>query len=109
MKTNNEHIIRGKKWIEAATKAFNLQQQRRRLEDQEEKAIEVLRELSLGVSSKDGDFEYTCSERKGAVDYSRKEIQEALKNINLERYRKDTKEAWALKYTAMIIVDNFKE
>jgi hypothetical protein len=89
-----DHKIRDQKWIEIAENCFKIQQVRKHYETLERRAFEHLKEISEGLSSKGGRFVYTCTFRKGSVDYAK--IPE-LKSINLELYRKQDTQAWYFK------------
>lgn len=80
-------------WVATATKLYNIKQQRKSIE-REEQALEVsLRQLSGDKSIKHDQFNYFYEIRQGNVDYG---SIPGLKGINLDAYRKPAVKVWKL-------------
>jgi len=80
-------------WVETADDLFKIKMKLKRLREEDSKLSKKLRGLSDGRTTKKGRYEYTCTPRKGPVDY--KGIPE-LSNVNLEEYRKPSVNTWKL-------------
>lgn len=89
-------IQRNNYWVE---KAQELKETQERLKFLKEKKAELeleLRSLSNNVDSYGEGYKYKIFSRPGSVDY--KLIPE-LKEIDLDKYRRDDVEFWKLSYT----------
>jgi Golgi nucleoside diphosphatase len=86
-------IERGEKWITKAREYAMVKKSLKELQENERKLQAQLIELSEGVDSKGGGYIFTCTERKGSVQY--KDIPE-LKGVNLEQFRGDSVNVWKI-------------
>ena len=86
-------------WVRAAQDLFDIQQQRKQLEQKEDILIEQLKELSAGLSSYGGGYKYEATTRLGSVDY--KAIPQ-LKGVNVDFYRKAATLVWKLSFVGKI-------
>jgi len=87
------YVVRDSIWVSVAKELKRVQEIRRTVEQQESQLIQELKKLSLGLNSRADGFIFTKSIRKGLVEY--KNIPE-LMGVDLERYRKESTEAWKL-------------
>lgn len=83
-------------WLAAANELYEIQQKIKYLETQKKRVAQHLEELSSGQDSYGKGFEYKQITVKGVVDY--KLIPE-LKDIDLEKYRKENISYWKLNFT----------
>lgn len=81
------------RWIEVASKAYELQLKRKELEDEEDQLIKELKSLSEDQSQRAGGYWFIRSERKGSIDYAQIPM---LKDINLESFRRPNTYIWKL-------------
>ena len=89
-----DYKVRGSEWIEIAEKVWQVQQARKEYERIEGKLLDMLKDLSEGLSSKGGNYVFTAGFRKGSVDYA---AIPYLKSIDLENFRKPDVATWSLK------------
>lgn len=87
-------VLQNEQWESLAARAYALTQQRKDLEKQEKEAYDLLKQLSGDMDSYYGAWEYTCTMRKGTVDYM---AIPQLKGVDLDTYRKDSVPVWSLK------------
>jgi len=80
-------------WISVADRKFKVQNELKRLREEDSQLAAKLKTLSGGKTTKRGRYEYKRSLRKGGVDY--KAIPE-LKTVDLDTYRKPEVEIWRL-------------
>jgi len=86
-------VKRKEKWADLAHEAFEASKKRKYFADVEKRLLEKLKEASENKNSSGGDFMFIKYERQGSVDY--KKIP-ALKDINLDIYRKEDVTSWKL-------------
>lgn len=91
-------------WTKISQKWLNIHRQLKSLEDEEKTLRGALIQMTENKNVTGGGIKLTRSLRKGNVQYH--QIPE-LKDIDLEKYRKEPSEVWRL--TAMNEKDNFKE
>lgn len=84
---------RGRCWIETASQLYEARIKLKELREQEEKLCNELKDLSDYKNAYGGNYLFTVSMRKGAVDY---EVVPELKGIDLEPYRKEDVSSWKL-------------
>jgi lipopolysaccharide export LptBFGC system permease protein LptF len=86
-------IERSDVWIAKARELAHLKASIKQLEARELLISQQLKDLSQGVDSKGGGYVFSCSFRKGSVQY--KNIPQ-LKGVNLEQFRGREIETWKL-------------
>ena len=84
------------KWIITAQELLDIQEKLKFLKDRKFKVESNLRELSGNKSTELEGYKYNVFTRPGLVDY--KSIPE-LKDLDLEKYRKEEQKFWKLSYT----------
>ena len=87
------YIMRDEQWVNVAKNAMKIQQERKRLELEEKKAFDLLRELSENKDSKGRGFVFTCIKRQGSIDYSKIPL---LQLMDLEPFRREASISWKL-------------
>lgn len=92
-------VKQNQEWVEKAQIVFDLQQQRKLLQEKEEMALLELKELTGDVNSYGGGFKYEVGLRIGSVDY--KSIPQ-LKGVNVDMYRKPNTNTYKLIYVGKI-------
>jgi hypothetical protein len=80
-------------WSERAQKWLQKKEELEALQLEEKKLREELIELAANQSSQGGGIRLTLSTRKGLIDY---QSIPALKEIDLEKYRKPYAKVWTL-------------
>ena len=80
-------------WIVIASQAYELAQQRKKIELEERNLLQQLKILSDNKTRSEGDFVFIKETRVGSVDYSRIAVLSAL---DLTPYRKADVEVWKL-------------
>lgn len=80
-------------WIKTASELYEIQQQRKELQELESVLKADLVRMSHHKTAIGGKFVFSLSFRKGSINY--KAIPE-LKNIDLETYRGEKVETWKL-------------
>ena len=83
----------GKKWNATAEELYDLQQQRKAIQKQEDALIKRLKELSGYGAAMGKSFLFSVSLRKGSIDYNN---IPALKGVDLEPFRKEPVPMWKL-------------
>lgn len=81
-------------WTETAQKLYDVKLMRKHYEELESHYLNQLKELSDNKEIRTPEFEFKSIERPGSVDY--KQIPE-LKNVDLNKYRKENIYSWVLK------------
>lgn len=92
-------IKQNDQWVTKAQEVFDLQQQRKLLEEKENQAIAELKELNGDLNSFGGGFKYEGIVRIGSIDY--KAVPQ-LKGVNLDMYRKSNILMWKLTYVGKV-------
>ncbi len=85
--------IGGNDWVQAAEKAYELQQLAKKYNDLKREAMNTLQSISKYRSKIDGGFCFELSHRKGSVNY--KNIPQ-LKYVDLDEYRGNDVDIWKL-------------
>ncbi len=80
-------------WLETADSLFKIKMQLKRLRENDATISKKLKELSGGKTAKRGRYEYTCSARRGPINYA---TVPQLQGVNLEPYRKSETKTWKL-------------
>lgn len=80
-------------WLMIATQAYDLGQQRKKLEQEEKKLRDQLILLSEGKTKAEGRYIFMKETRKGSIEYGKIPL---LSSMDLEIYRKPDVEAWKL-------------
>ena len=98
-------IERKAKWIQVASSLNEVSQSIKFLEAQKAEFSKQLQELSKGVNSCGGGFEYKQIDRKGCVDC--KLISE-LYDIDLDSFRKQSTSFWKMSLSNPIVIKDIK-
>lgn len=80
-------------WLIIANQAYELSQQRKKIEQEEKKLRDQLMVLSEGKTKAEGRFVFMKEVRRGSIEYSKIPL---LSSMDLEIYRKPDIEAWKL-------------
>lgn len=80
-------------WLIIASQAYELGQQRKKLEQEEKKLRDQLMVLSEGKTRAEGGYIFIKEVKKGNIEYSKIPL---LSSMDLEIYRKPDVEAWKL-------------
>lgn len=80
-------------WLIIANQAYELSQQRKKIEQEEKKLRDQLMVLSEGKTKAEGRFVFMKEVRRGSIEYSKIPL---LSSMDLEIYRKPDVEAWKL-------------
>ena len=83
-------------WVLTAKELLDIQDKLKFLKDRKLKVESNLRELSNNESAAEAGYKYNLFARPGTVDY--KSIP-ALKDLDLEQYRKEEQKYWKLSFT----------
>jgi len=92
--TDDDFIERDHAWVIFAGRLLDVKERKKLLAIEEKEIETALRDLSENVNSRSGGIRYTCSTRKGAVNYA---VIPELEGIDLDQYRKDSTKTWTLK------------
>jgi putative phage-type endonuclease len=91
--TDDDFIERDKVWETIANDLMNVKNIIKNYQLQESLLEEKLKELSHDKNSFCGEYKYTKSFKKGAVNYS---VIPELKDVDLEKYRKNSSTMWRI-------------
>jgi len=91
--TKDDFRERDENWYNQALYLKDIKDQIKELEKKEEEAESILKQISERENSFYKNLRYTCSARKGTVDYSK--IPE-LEGVDLDSYRKKHSQVWRL-------------
>jgi len=80
-------------WLITAQLCYQIQQERKSLEQKEKELFAQLKALSENKTRHEGGFIYMKEMRAGSIEYAAIDI---LKDVNLELFRKPSVETWKL-------------
>lgn len=80
-------------WLITAQLCYQIQQERKSLEQKEKELFAQLKALSENKTRHEGEFIYMKEMRSGSIEYAAIDI---LKEVNLELFRKPSVETWKL-------------
>ena len=98
-------VERNSEWIQVASDLNEVNQSIKFLEVKKAKITKQLQELSEGVDSCGGAFEYKKIDRKGSVNY---DLVKSIYDIDFELYRKPAICFWKMNLRNPIIIEDIK-